>query len=632
MSLSEIKNKLYKREFDKSLSQRSQSDFDVIGKEREESAPKAFAWGEKAQAPYVQNKAIKTGIMALGAILLIATVFVGVFKWKQSSFSEERVNISISGPEEAGSGKRLTYIIKYNNDNRTDLKNVSLKITYPENFKPEENSQFISDGYTSGTFSMGSIPGRGAGEVVFNGKAYSPKGTLVYLKAELLYAPSGFSSQFVSNTQLGVTIASTPVNLEIFAPANISSADAVDYLVEYKNEGEVTFEDMRVRFQYPEGFSFSRSDPAPFSGNDVWYVGDLLPKQSGKIVVSGKLEGERDQVKSVWAYIGVIDQGEFISYSEEKTETNIVASPLIIAQTVNGKTSLNVNAGDELVFVLKFKNEGDMGLKDVIVTEKIESPALDYDTLRIRQGAFDFDDKRITWKASDFPILASLQPGQEGEIEFSIRLKKIIPVNSKNDNNFVISSMVKIDSPYVPTPIEMNKVISGNKLDIRLNSKIVLDTRGFYHDALLPNNGPIPPKVGHETTYTIHWKASNISNDVEKARIETILPTGVIMTGNIYPQEASLSYNERTNAIVWDIGSMKAGVGILSSPLEAAFQVRIKPSSDQEGHTVDLVGSATFSATDNFTGENLSVITGNKTSLLTEDTSIDSNGYMVSGM
>lgn len=631
MSLSEIENKLYKREFDKRLSQRSQSDFDAAGKEKKESVI-TDVWGGKERVTSAQKKAVKAGIIALGIILLVATVFVGIFKWKQASFSEERVNLSISGPEEAGSGQKLIYVIKYTNDNRADIRNVSLKITYPENFKPEDDPRFISDGYTSGTFALGDIPGRGAGEVAINGKAYSPKGALMYLKAELLYSPSGFNSQFASNTQLGVTIASTPVNLEIFAPANISSADAVDYLVEYKNEGEVAFEDMRVRVQYPDGFSFSRSDPASFSGNDVWYVGELSPGQSGKIVVSGKLEGERDQVKSVRAYIGVMDQGEFISYSEEKTETNIVASPLIIVQTVNDKTSLNVNAGDELRFVLKFKNEGEMGLRDVIVTEKIESPVLDYDTLRLGRGAFDFDEKRITWKASDFPILASLQPGQEGKIKFSIQLKKIIPVNSKNDKNFVISSMAKIDSPYVPTPIEMNRVISGNKLDIRLNSKIVLDTRGFYHDALLPNSGPIPPKVGQETTYTIHWRASNISNDVEKARVETVLPTDVLMTGNIYPQEANLSYNERTNAIVWDIGSMKAGTGVLSSSLEVAFQVKIKPSSAQEGHTVDLVGPATFSASDNFTGEDLSTVTGNKNSALLEDTSIGSNGYMVSGV
>jgi len=635
MSLAEIKNKLYKKDLDADLTKHDESEFDArvdsVGAGKA-AASVDDAWEDK-KTGMTENrkKMLKTIGIAVGAIAAIALILVVVYQVRKSLFNESRVVVSVNGPTEAKSGQLLTYEINYNNNNRASLEGATLRINYPEGFKPEDNSAYKAESPTVSVVDIGEIRGNENRKIIFSGKAYSPKGTLMYIKADLLYTPSNSSSQFDSKGQLGVNVTSTPMTLEIMAPQGMASGDALDYQVSYKNVGAEDFENIRIKVDFPDGFIFSKAEPAVSESANIWYIGHLSAGAEGKIVISGKLQGDRDQIKNVTAYIGTIDQGQFVSYNEEGTSTKIMASPLSISQIVNGSTNFSANAGDALGFEIHYRNDGDLGLRNVNIKESFDSLVLDYSTLEMDGGAYDTDNRTIEWKASDHPELASLAPGQGGVIRFSIRVKNVIPIENDNTKNFVISSVVKIDSPDISTPLEMNKIIAGNRMDIKLKSKLIMDVKGYYNDPLISNSGPIPPTVGQETSYTIHLKAGNVSNDITDAKIDVVLPTGVVMTNVTYPADAKIVYNERTNSLTWTIGTMQVGEGILSSlPLrEVAFQIKIKPSLDQAGEKVDLIKSASFSAKDSFTGDNLVAQSGSKTTLLTEDLSIPATGWKV---
>lgn len=633
MSLAEIKNKLYQKEPDKNLGKHDPSNFDIRtgGVNSLNKFNAQEEWEETA--PLIgkeQNKAIKWGALAIAVILGIVLLIVGVLKFSQASFNESRVAINISGPIEGESGSLVEYVISYKNDNRVALKNTTLRIGFPESFKAETEDNFKKDGNIGGVIEIGEIKAGASGQYVLKGRAYDPKGTLIYIKADLVYTPSNFNSQFTAKSQLGIRVTSTPIEFEVLAPQYIASGDAVDYLISYKNTGQQDFNDLRVKVDYPESFTFGKSNPTASEGNNTWYIGRLGAGESGKIVASGKLEGTRDEVKNANAYIGIFKQGEFISYNEEKAVTNIAASPLLIAHAVNGLSSLTVKSGETLRFEIAYKNDSSIGYRDAIVTEKIDSLALDYSTLRLEQGAFNSDSKIITWKAGDMANLRFLGPGQGGVIRFSIKVKDVIPVNGPNDKNFVISALAKIDSPDIPTPIKSNKIIAGNGIDMKLTTKLLFDTRGFYYDPVIGNSGSIPSQVGKETTYTVHWLVGSVSNDIAGARVETILPTGVTMTGKIYPEDARLSYNERNNSIVWEIGNLSAGTGVISSPEETAFQIKFIPSPDQGGASSgNILGESVFSAKDVFTGEDVSATSEKKSTILLEDTKMESVGYRI---
>jgi len=627
MSLDDIKNKLYSKEEEKDLSKRGENQYDP---KLESALPKvgenaqSDLWAQKQKGLGLEEKtAIKKGAIIFGGILFVIVSMVAVSFVRRAAFSDSRVTVEVTGPTNAKSGKLLVYEINYKNDNKVDLDNVVLRLVYPENFKPESNPNFKEESATSGTISLGELKKNGEGSFVFNGRVYSNLGALIYLKAELAYSPAVFSSSYVAKNQLGINVTSSSMAIEVAAPQSVASGDEINYLISYKNVGEDDMQNIKIKADYPEGFVFSNSSPAVFEGNNIWYIGRVSAGQEGKITISGKLEGSRDEIKGIKVYVGATEQGSFASYNDENADTKIVASPFSITQIVNGSKSMNANAGQNLMFEINFKNEGSIGLRDVIVKEIIDSPVLDYSSLNIEGGIFDEANKTITWKASNYSILKSLEPGVGGTIRFSISVKGVIPIGSANDKNFVISSVSKIDSPDVPTPINANKIIAGNKMDVRLNSKLVLDTKGFYTDSNIPNTGPLPPKVGQETTYTIYWTAKNISNDVSGAKVEAVMPTNATMTGKIFPEGANITYNERTNSISWDIGNVSAGAGITSQPNTAAFQVKIKPSPNQVGRAVDLLGKSIFTAKDLFTGEIVRAETDGKNTNLTEDPSLN---------
>lgn len=633
MSLSDIKDKLYKKNASKNLSEHEISPYDPNSprsQDHEGKPEEADLWKEKNKGlGEYEKKLLKRGLVILSGVLFIIVGTVVGFEIRRWMFSESSASVSISGPDQAKSGRLLIYEIAYKNDNRVDINDVEIKISYPEGFKPDENPDFKEESPTSGTYYLGTVKSHTGGKVVLNGKAYSPKGALIYLKVNLAYRPSNYSSQFNTRTQIGVSVISAPITLEIQAPQNVPSGDAVDYLISYRNDGVEAMPSFKIKVDYPEQFSYSRSEPFPSEGDNIWYIGSLEPNQSGKIVVSGKLEGEREKIKSVKVFAGMTQKGEFIVLNEESANTKIVVSAFSIAQTVNGLSSLNANPGDTLEFKITYRNDSDIGFRDVIITEKLDSPVLDYTTLNIPGGSFDRDNNLITWKTPDIPGLKNLGPGEEGLIAFSVRVKKVIAVAGGNDKNFIISSLAKIDSPDVPTPISMNKIISGNEMNIRLNSKLILDVAGYYNDSSIPNSGPTPPRVGQETTYTLHWKITNISNDLAETKVTAMFPTDAKMTGKIYPEDTRITYNERDNSILWDVGSVKAGTGVLNPPLEAAFQVKIKPAPSQIGKEVRISGVPSVVARDTFTGETLEKKGDSKTTNLIEDKGLAGDGRVV---
>jgi len=633
MSLSEIKNKLYSKNLDGDLSKHGGSEFDIrMGgvKMAPEKIKQEDEWKpEKTFFGIEQKKAVKMGVISVVVMAVVVFVVFGIVAYKNASFSESRVVLSIDGTKESPSGKLLTYEISYSNNNRASLTGAVLRVNYPEGFKPGENSNFKTEGQTSGVFALGDIVGKANGKVILTGNAYSPRGTLMYFKTELAYTPSNLNSQFVSKAQLGVNINSSPVDIEIMAPQELSSGDSLDYEIKYMNTGAEDFNNIKIKIDYPDNFVFSRGNPATSEGNNIWYIGHLEAGQAGKIIASGKLAGNRDEIKNVSAFIGTSERGQFVGYNEGKTATKIIASPIVISQTVNGVNELIAKVGDTLRYVVSYKNESAFGLRDVIITSRIDSPILDYGSLNLQQqGAFDQNNKLITWKGADSPSLKFLGPGQSGEVVFSIKVKDVIPVDTGNGKNFVVSSLVKIDSLDIPEPIQSNKVISGNTLDIKLSSKIFVDVKGFYNDTVIPNSGPIPPKVGQSTTYTIHWKAYNVSNNIANAQIAAELPTGVTMTGKMEPDDGKLTYNARNNSMLWDIGNMDIGTGILNAPKEVSFQVQITPAQNQIESIVDLVGPTIFSAKDLFTNSDVSFTADKKTTGLFEDPGIKT-GYKV---
>jgi len=641
MSLKETERKIYQREEDSSSGLAEKRAFDSNAAEEVPFAASSFEAQNLEQKKEIwikgqeekkekRKKWIKKIAIIFGAVAVVAGIIWAALYIRRTAFSDQQVKVSISGPEKVKSGEAVSFDIDYQNLNRASLLETVMHINYPENFKPAGNLQFESEGPSSSKFNIGNISGKTNGKVTIQGKFFGASDALVYLEVKLEYKPSTFNSTFATKANSSVFISSSPLVIEASGPQNAASGNAVSYAVTYQNTGQEDFNDLKIRADFPEGFSFSNSEPLASQGNNVWYVGTLGAGQSGQVKINGTISGNRDEQKTAKFSIGEIgSDSAFISYGETQSALKIIGSPIVLNETVNGKKNdVFVNAGEPISFKIGYQNTGSIGLRDVILSVEANSPILDYSRIDAQNGKVEFDEEKkiITWKTSEIPDFKSLAPNAQGEIAFSIPVKEVIPVSGSKDKNFSFAAIARMDSPDIPTPEGANKVIASNSVNVKLNSKLLASLQGFFNDPDIAGSGPIPLKVGQESTFTLHLKIANISNDVTDAKVAMTLAPGVKWKNNFLPKDASVSYSDRTNELDWNVGSLAAGTGVINDPKELIFQLGIVPAQNQVGEFAPLVSQTVFSAKDSFTGQPLEVKIGAKETNLTEDLGVGEMG------
>jgi hypothetical protein len=536
----------------------------------------------------------------LGGLALILLVGGIVFKARGMLFNEERVLVSISGPKDVASVEEITFTVTYTNNNWSGLKNASLILSYPDTFHVQAESSMKVNGSLA-EITVGDIAAHADGKIFLKGKFYGSKSDRMNIQATLHYTPDKVSTVLEKTAQIIVTVASSPLSLEITAPIELATGQDVEYVIDYSNKSDVQFSNLRVKMEYPEGFRLVSSEPKPSEGDSVWYVGNFNSNDAGRITIRGVLSGVGGEYKSVHGMIGFFQgDGNFVSYGENIRQTHIISSPLSISQTVNQLTDISVKPGDSLTYAIHYRNDGNIGIRDAIVTVEIDPTFLDVNRLSLQKGGYDAARKVIIWKASDISNLGKLEPGGEGEISFNVPVIDKIPTGS--GKNLSIRTVAKIDSLDIPTPIGANKIIASNTLLVKLQSTADITSHVLYTDTVFPNTGPIPPKVGQETSYTVYLDVTNSLNDLKQARVTAMLPTGVQYSGKYSPSEEVVTFNERSGDFVWELGSFS---GSEKKRRILAFQVSVIPSPNQVGDLLTLVSNIVFTGKDAYTNQDI---------------------------
>lgn len=565
--------------------------------------------------------------MILGGIAFLLLVFGVAVKLHLMFFSADSILVTLRGSDTATSAEPVTFTFEYTNNNIAGISGGKVIFEYPETFLPDAAAG-LSIAPTRAEMTVGEIPSRGTGQVKISGKFYASRGDQATLLATL-HLDSGSSGKTLEKqAEKEVRLISLPLFFEIAAPTELASDQEVQYEIQYGNEGANTFSGLQIRLEYPRGFTFVDAEPRASSGDATWLINDFKSRDQGKIVVRGRLVGERDEQKLVHGGIGVVrEDGRFVAYREHERRTRIAASPFIILQTVNGSASpLSVDPGQRLSYQIAYKNEGNVGIRDAILTAEMGSPYIDWSTLQLGSGgAYVESSKTIFWKASDVPALSRIDPGQSGSVSFSVATYSDLKDRFPNVREFSLWSVAKVDSPDIPALNGgVTKVVASGTFTVKLNAAVATDFKGYYQDTVFSNSGPMPPVVGQETTYTFHYSVASSLNNIENARVSILLPTGIRYTGKRSPESEKMVFNERSNELVWDIGTLEPGKN-----RELVFQVAAVPSPGSVDQEMTLVSKATFTGRDTFTGQELKLEKERKTSNLPEDPVVGSKGYKV---
>lgn len=599
MKLKELRRKLYKPESDFEERLEVPESFQV---EREREKKLSEEWSEeekkKFSLSYQQKKYLFIG--AVSAVFIFLIIAGLMFWFGFTSFDKDKVKLEISGPERIISGEEAVYKVKYKNNTKLSLKNVKLIFRYPKGSIHSGGDSLVE------SRNLADLEAGGENQTEFPVRIIGLKDETKKISAELNYQPGDIESGFSNQAEFSSVIISVPLILNFDIPKKLVNNQSFGFSIKCLNQSEVSFDNLQIRIDYPADFNFQSSEPQTFEEDNIWLIDKIISGQEIEIFIQGDIYGQEGDVKSFKAQLGILENNQFIPYSESISALTISSSPLSVSQTVNDSSDYIAEAGELLNYKINYKNTTDVGIRSVIIASKIEGNALDYTSLNLKKGSFDGETQTITWKASNLPELEFLSPGQEGSADFSIKIKKTLPINNYNDKNFEIINTSRINSSQAPLSLKDIDIAGSSELITKIKSQLSIQAQAYYNDDAIPNSGPIPPKVGQTTTYTIKWGLTNTSNDLSNVKTEAFLPPHVKWVGKFSPADDDLKYNYQTGQLVWNIGDLPAATGILLPVKEVIFQVSIIPGLNHVGSLMELIGQSKASGKDNFTGLEIS--------------------------
>ena len=522
---------------------------------------------------------MKFSIVLLSIVLIIGGV--GFWFWQSNSLSKDLLRVELIGPDEVVMGDEVTYTVQYKNSGSARLEQAQLIFEYPGGTVPTEGTE------TRVTRELEDIfPGQER-TIEFKGRLFGKERELKEARVLLSYVPKNLSATYQSDTTKTTKITTVPLNFELDLPGRIESFQEFEFALNYFSNSEYPLSDLRIKMVYPEGFTFTSASPSPI-GQEEWKVGVVNRAEGGRITISGELEGGLKEIKIFKAQIGSWKDGEFTLFTEVTKGLEITEPNLVISQKVNGERSLVAHPGDRLHYEVSFKNASDRNLENLFLMVNLEGRPFDLDSVTQTNGTFNKNDKSLLWEAADTTRLRFLGRGEEGKVEFWINVKEEWEVFSPQDKNFVLENRVVLSDAKA-------------EFDVKVNSALSIDQRGYFNDSTFTSQGSVPPTVGAQTAYTIVWEVKNLHNDVNNVKVRATLPSGVELSGSISPEDALLTFDSQSREVFWNVGDLVSGTGSFYDAVKVSFQVILTPQSSHTGRSVPLVESVQVTGEDVFT-------------------------------
>lgn len=517
-------------------------------------------------------------------ILLLVIIIVAVVFWiyRESMFSKEILKLEILGPDTAKVGDEITYTIKYKNNGNFSLQNPKLIFYMPDNSLTEDGKTIISQDLKD------IYPGD---EEVVNIKTrlLGKEGDLKTAKASLSYTPKNLTVKYESDTTFTTKLDTVPITLDFDLPTKVEKGKDLQYSINYFSNIDYPLENLSLKVDPTAGFDFESADPSSLDHSE-WKLQTLNKAQGGRISITGKVSADTSKNLTFTASLGMWQNGDFIVIKQVTQDVQVIQPLLFISQQVNGSGSYIASPGEVLHYQIFFRNIGSTPFDDLFVVAKLDSSALDMSSIQVNQGQVQPNDNMIIWDHSQASQLRHLDVQQEGEVDFSVKVKSDWNASSSDSNSTVINDEVNISQ-------------ITQKFTIKVNSGLVISQKAFYSNSDISNSGPIPPKAGKATTYTINWEIKNYFSDTKNVKVKATLPQGVTLTGKIMPADESsnFSYDSASREIVWSVGDILAGTGVSGDPVSLSFQVSLTPSPSQKGSVAQLIGPVQISGENQFT-------------------------------
>ena len=561
-------------------------------------------------------------IFIFALLFFIATIGVAVFVFLGGAnfISSKNVDIGVLGPTTISAGEVLELGVTISNTNNADLEFANLSIQYPQGSRNPDNT-IESLTYTKDNLG---VIGSGA-EYVRNVRMVllGPSGEIKEIKLSVEYKVKGSNATFYKDKIFEITIGNAPITLAVESPPSTTSGESFATVVSITLNSTDVLKNVVLKAEYPYGYSVIDATPRAAADNNLWILGDLSPGDKKTVSIRGKLIGENMEERTFRFYAGVSD-GSSTSPNLKvlivsQSDTVVIDRPSIGLDVLfNGENTSTyiAPATRPISTYVKYQNNLADRLLNPHLEVSLSGVALDKLSVTAgSNGLYDSGSSKLVWNLTNTLGLPELAPGEGGQV--TLRFSSL-PSLSLSAGTHDITLNFSITGIPVGA-VGRSPVVVNETRTVRISSQVNFSSKILRSLGPFANHGPIPPKVGEETTYAVIFSVGNTQGDLTDAKVTARLGQSVNWLGASSFTSEDISYDSSANTITWNMGMLSSDTGFSSATREMAFQISLKPSLGQIGTAPSLVTSIVFSGRDTLTGNTVTVNSPPLTTRLTSD-------------
>ncbi|MBP9749855.1 MAG: hypothetical protein KBD21_03940 [Candidatus Pacebacteria bacterium] len=539
----------------------------------------------------------------------------------------DKVKIDVLAPTSVPSGKELVLDVTVKNGNPVALEHAELLITYPEGTKNADDptTPLPTVRADIGTLEVGA-------EVTKTSRSipYGTEQTVRTIRVQMEYSLRESERVLTCEREFPFTIATAPVTLSVKGFEEISSGQEFTLTIDVSSNAEGIVPNQRLVVDYPFGFRALRMNPEPTHEQNVWDLGDVPPEYKKEITITGVVDTQTVESRSVKFRMGerdATDATALVSTMKTVEHPLLIVRPFVkLDVELNESTEkvISVSPGGVVNGVIHWKNDIGNPIYDVTIEAVLPRAYLDRTSVKAAKGYFSSTEQRILWTPQTTDELKEVAPGEEGTLDFSFKTESVADTTGARNPEIPISFTVH--ARRVSDQSEVPQTLTAlSPRTVQLNSVPLFAARTYFSVGPFRNTGPYPPRAEQETTYTITWQVKNSVNDLSDVYVSAVLPVYTQWMDQTYPGEEDVSYNPTTRVVTWSLGDVAAATGSVTPPREASFRVLVVPSVTDIGETPVIVRAVTMRGVDVFTRDMVERTVRDHTTSLTDDPAYSRN-------
>ncbi len=528
--------------------------------------------------------------------VLVGLGWFGYFWWSGLNKNTNPVaTVSITGPEHVTLGTTSTYVIVAQNTSDTAITKATLQVFYPAGFV-YQTSDPAATNVGHNEWDIGALAAHTKKSITVSGQNYGTVDSDGSWRAFLTYQPVNFNSTLQQSASLSTTIDTSPFELSVSGPGQVTpGADAV-FTFTLKNTGQWQPASLYLTPALPANFVVTTSSPA-LDSHTRWVV---TPSTSSSTVlistytVRGSLTKSVDDTMPFGAALTIPlgANNQLYELAHASISPTVIKNGLALNVAVNGNMSDGyTHPGDTLNVTILAKNTGSSDIKNATVKINFDAPSVKNQSMLAWNNLVDKNDGdvkgqqisptlrrgTITWTAKQVASLAKLKPNDEVQIDMQLPIKT---VKDFDISNLTASSSVVLAASVSYTDASSTaRTIAAAPLTLIFNS----DTAIEAHDAVSGN------------AHTITWVLNNTLHTLKNIQVSATAYGDIAFAAD-KPDGGTLVYDASGKTITWKIDALPDSVDVLTAPFTLTLN-KVDPSQNI------LVGKIHLTATDSVTNQ-----------------------------